>query len=399
MSKTTIGFNIHPTKTLRYLIKEGKTLVFKSRVNFDTGIGLDTYPMNTGEILEKVCKMYIDGFTEGNKNIKVISNNVTYNTDAVTKGALYCISYRDEGFYVGLRTTEDYEPKEGDWWCISCNTQNQPYKPYPGVPIILNNVCPNDTFVIVYDKTSHIIFAGTNTNVNSGYYITIQAYVNGSYTACTANKTNATDLMWPVRSITIGNKITFRTGKNVDNIQTDFGIDVLTAIGPTCFLMKTINFSDILSYQNTGKMGGIILGEELEVRNNNLTTSKSIPYDNNTQVAIFMYDANGNLMNYTGIYYNQCGPKASIYKESTDTKNSIYNIYSVQHYNYMYIYKYDYISYFENTIPRKLNFEHNIQGVEIKYTIRAFKVLQNNMTTPSLLSNNLNSNSNDETDG
>lgn len=374
-----------------------ETLILKTAVATNSTVKLTDCPMSSGEILEMVCRLYANGLTSGNRAIKAIGNAVTYNTDAVTEGDIYCVSYRDGGFYVGKRISEDYEPKEGDWWCISSNTQNQPYKPYPSSPTVLNNVCPDNSYVIVYDKASHIIFAGTNTNVDSGYYITIQAYVNGSYTAGTTSKTNATDLMWPVRNVTIGNKITFRTGKNVDNIQTDFGINVLTAIGPTCFLMKPISASDILSYQNTGKMGGIILGEEIEVISNNLTTPKSIPYDNNTQVAIFMYDSNGNLMNYTGKYSNQYGPKASIYKVSTDTKNSIYNIYSVQHYNYMYIYQYDYMSYFENTEPRKLIFEHNMQSIEIEYTIRAFKVLQNNMTTSSLLSNNLNSN--DETDG
>lgn len=398
MNKTTIGFNIHPTKTLRYLIKEGKTLVFKSRVNFDTGIGLDTYPMSTGEILEKVCKIYADGFTEGNKSIKVISNNVTYNTDAVTKGALYCISYRDGGFYVGLRTTEDYEPKEGDWWCISCNTQNQPYKPYPSSLIILNNICPNDTFVIVYDKASHIIFAGTNTNVDSGYYISIQAYVNGSYTAGTTSKTNATDLMWPIRSVAIGNKITFRTGKNVDNIQTDFGIDVLTAIGPTCFLMKIITASDILSYQNTGKMGGIILGEEINVSYSSNHTICSITIDNAKDYAIFFFDVDNNLVNVEYATQNRHGAKGTIYNTNA---NNIYNIYATQLFDKMYIYNKDFEAvYDDGVISRGMTLNLTNDGISYAYTIRAFKVLQNNMATPSLLSNNLNSNiPNDETDG
>lgn len=420
MSKTTIGFNIHPTKTLRYLIKEGKTLVFKSRVNFDTGIGLDTYPMSTGEILEKVCKMYADGFTEGNKSIKAISNNVTYNTNAVTKGALYCISYRDGGFYVGFRTTEDYEPKEGDWWCYFTVTKTIKYNTDSSgggyvdflrgeeVGLFLDTTYnPNEyKWYFTFLKDGVIVNTYNLVGNSEFYFLTVD--INNSYQLVNANSYQGKLLKYPLPSAQILNNKSIIGYTNNSTTYNNKGT-VFRKLGTpnvtekvSILLWKPITTSDILSYQNTGKMGGIILGEELEVISNTVTSSKQILYDSNTQIAVFVFDENGNMINLNmASVSGSIGIKCSIYKLNSDdsSKNSIFNIYAMNQYNYMYIYQYDYASYFENDIKHKLTFERTNGGIEYSYTIRAFKVLQNNMATPSLLSNNLNSNSNDETDG
>ena len=72
-----------------------ETLILKTAVVTNSTVKLTDCPMSAGEILETACRLFTNGVTSGNRAIKVVGNNVTYNTDAVTSGDLYCVSYRD----------------------------------------------------------------------------------------------------------------------------------------------------------------------------------------------------------------------------------------------------------------------------------------------------------------
>ena len=62
--KNTIGFNLHPTKTLRYRIKNNKTLIFKSRMNYNTGITINDYPLINSDVVDKLTFLRNKGFTQ-----------------------------------------------------------------------------------------------------------------------------------------------------------------------------------------------------------------------------------------------------------------------------------------------------------------------------------------------
>ena len=81
--KNTIGFNLHPTKTLRYRVKNNKTLIFKSRMNYNTGITINDYPLINSDVVDKLTFLRNKGFTQ----YKFIggNNSTAFNTP-INKG-------------------------------------------------------------------------------------------------------------------------------------------------------------------------------------------------------------------------------------------------------------------------------------------------------------------------
>lgn len=81
--KNTIGFNLHPTKTLRYRVKNNKTLIFKSRMNYNTGISINDYPLINSDVVDKLTFLRNKGFTQ----YKFIggNNSTAFNTP-INKG-------------------------------------------------------------------------------------------------------------------------------------------------------------------------------------------------------------------------------------------------------------------------------------------------------------------------
>ena len=253
-----------------------ETLILKTAVATNSTVKLTDCPMSSGEILEMVCRLYANGLTSGNRCFKAIGNAVTYNTDAVTEGDIYCVSYRDGGFYVGLRTTEDYEPKEGDWWC--CH-------------IISSNWICDTQFVnkeLIFN--SYGLAYSVRYNGIVGNFIT-QSALQSTRGNWSKLMTNETPRRYKVVSNRDGLFIDYTTqnpwtedvlvaGNNTLGAKDDLDVNKLPRLA---MLWKPISNSDILSYQNTGKMGALMLSDAIDksvtVSSNVLASLSAIEVD------------------------------------------------------------------------------------------------------------------------
>lgn len=299
MSKNTICFNIHPIKTLCYKLKTGKTLVFKGRLRANTGIGLNTYPMSTGEILEQVCRMFTDGYTEGNRSIKVVGDTVTYNTASTDKGDLYCIAYKDGGFYVGKRTSEDYEPKEGDWWCYSMKSDLYSCQ---------SNYLPQDliftSYVLAYPKRYDKIVSNwieqPQLQSTIGLWSKLQSNTTPAQYKTVSNRNGL--------FVDYHNATRFADGilvKADNSLGAKDDLDV-NRMKRYTFVCRPISASDILSYKVTGHMNHLIVGNASIshprdsgkfIFGSNAGPTFNNTWDFNTKYLLMVTDETGNIYN------------------------------------------------------------------------------------------------------
>lgn len=331
--------------------------------------------LRKAEILEVVCKLYADGFT-GNKIIKAIGNAVTYNTDAVTEGDIYCVSYRDGGFYVGLRTTEDYEPKEGDWWCYSSSKTNyEAYSEYIPFPLMKLSYCLG--YLKYYDSIVTNWITQPNLQSTKGVWSKLM--------------NNTTPSVYQVVSSRNGLFIDYSevsnpsyTDDSIVRVNNSFGpkdvIDVNRKPRYT-FLFKPISIADLLVYKATSQMGLLMFGEELEVSDNtSYNANKQFRIKNNVKYAVVYYDADNNQVEVDFATQNRHGAKCTMYNNN----DNIYNIYATEKIgtgsNAIYIYQLDFESHYQDGVmERQITSEKRVEGETGAYHhIKVFPVLQDN---------------------
>ena len=251
-----------------------ETLILKTAVATNSTVKLTDCPMSAGEILEMVCRLYAKGLTSGNRCFKAIGNAVTYNTDAVTEGDIYCVSYRDGGFYVGLRTTEDYEPKEGDWWCYA------QFKPVNKLTSPINNrvYTQIQSFNYIFNPFLFCVYF----NGKIGIATTLQG------AGAVVDFTKDTSV-YQCDNVTVDGLLLSATPKADLNYMMQAResgpIDIKIEINktPTFLMFHKLTASDILSYQNTGKMGALMLSDAIDksvtVSSNVLASLSAIEVD------------------------------------------------------------------------------------------------------------------------
>ena len=381
-----------------------ETLILKTAVATNSTVKLTDCPMSSGEILEMVCRLYANGLTSGNRCFKAIGNAVTYNTDAVTEGDIYCVSYRDGGFYVGLRTTEDYEPKEGDWWCYH----------------ITSSIWECDTYFfnknLIFNSYGLVYSVRYNGIVNN--YI-IQSEIQSTRGNLSKLMTNETPKRYKAVSNRYGLFTDYTTqdpwtedvlvaGNNSIGAKDDLDVNRLPRLA---MLWKPITASDILAYKVTYHMGHLMVGNASMTHPKNDSSkyifgSDTYPsfnntWDFNTKYLLIVTDENGNIYNLK----QSSSIPFYVRLKGTSTQAAACNI-NVDYINGCFI--------TTETLAEKLDEEYldkesytyvngydNQIVISTSYIIYKIPILQNNMVTPSLLSNNLNSNNipNDETDG
>ena len=305
-----------------------ETLILKTAVATNSTVKLTDCPMSSGEILEMVCRLYANGLTSGNRCFKAIGNAVTYNTDAVTEGDIYCVSYRDGGFYVGLRTTEDYEPKEGDW-CIQFVKAQCTYE-YSKTKRNTVHKLISGTYLAFYDKYTNQIIGGNKAkNTYRSYYMsTITPDVE--WISLHIDKANKKDLMYPIKSEVLNAKGYWGlAGNNTaeDHLIEDFNIDT-TKLGPDFLEFKLISASDILAYNATGHMGWLILSDATLAftKTGPYSSSRTAAYSENTVDvnAIYVLEVriNGQRAHITAAglnyVYSEIGQKGNVPYELVD---------------------------------------------------------------------------------
>lgn len=271
-----------------------ETLILKTAVSTNSTVKLTDCPMSAGEILEMVYRLYANGLTSGNRCFKAIGNAVTYNTDAVTEGDIYCVSYRDGGFYVGLRTTEDYEPKEGDWWCYfnqtrtGAGTVTQNGVRYIDVLRGIDIGLFADEYYLNSNKWFYVIIGNaiTANPINTFYYL---SYKNDSYSISSSSTVGNKYIKTPEPNSSVadylygyvsGTTNYAQKGLIVRAISDDPNITPLKA---TALMFKPISVADLLAYQNTGKMGALMLSDAIDksvaVSSNVLASLSAIAVD------------------------------------------------------------------------------------------------------------------------
>lgn len=247
-----------------------ETLILKTAVATNSTLKLTDCPMSSGEILEMVCRLYANGLTSGNRCFKAIGNAVTYNTDAVTEGDIYCVSYRDGGFYVGLRTTEDYEPKEGDWWCIYSepnvnytNSSKVSQKLYRTeiIKLLACLAIDNTSKKVYYPKSNAFYF--TTANIQA---VTINRYTGNRLTGVPAQQSS---ILVDGLLSKLGTECYNQNNLPSEAIGEDF----------TGIFLKQLTNSDITAYNATGHIGWLILSDAT------LAFTKTGPYSSNRTAA------------------------------------------------------------------------------------------------------------------
>lgn len=249
-----------------------ETLILKTAVSTNSTVKLTDCPMSAGEILEMVCRLYANGLTSGNRCFKAIGNAVTYNTDAVTEGDIYCVSYRDGGFYVGLRTTEDYEPKEGDWWCYAQFKSNNKLTSPINERIYtqkqsFNYIFNPFLFCVYYNGMIGIATTVQGVNVVTDFTKDVSAYncIDVTVNGLLLSAIPGTNYMMQAR----------------ESGPTNIKVEINKT--PRFLLFHQLTFSDILSYQNTGKMGALMLSDAIDksvaVSSNVLASLSAIEVD------------------------------------------------------------------------------------------------------------------------
>lgn len=412
-----------------------ETLIIKSAVKTNSTIKLTDCPMASGEILETVCRLFTNGVTSGNRAIKVVGNNVTYNSDAVTSGDLYCVSYRDGGFYVGARVSEDYEPKEGDWWCYYTVTKTIKYNIDSSgggyadllrgedIGLFLDTAYnPNEyRWYFTFLKDGVIVNTYNLVSNSEFYFLTVDA--NNSYSLTNANSYQGKLLKYPLPSTNILNNKSLigytnnsTTYNNKGTVFRKLGTPNITE-KVSILLWKPITASDILAYQATGHMGHLMVGNASVTHPRNNTSkfifgSDAYPtfnntWDFNTKYLLIVTDENGDIYNLQQVsripfYVRQPGEStqiASCYIKVDYINGCLIMTETLAEKldeEYLDIASYNYINGYQNNT-----------SLPTSYTVYKIPILQDNRsaTLNALNTNLLNSNQtdvqpiNDETDG
>lgn len=278
-----------------------ETLILKTAVATNSTVKLTDCPMVSGEILEMVCRLYANGLTSGNRCFKAIGNAVTYNTDAVTEGDIYCVSYRDGGFYVGARQTEDYTPQVGDLWMFPASTFIDYATYYPNWQSI-TDYYPTGFYVKVLDASDILAYSATG---HMGWLILSDATLaftktgpySSSRTAAYSENTVDVNAIY-VLEVRINGQRAHITAAGLNYVYSDIGqkgnAPYELVDGLLIFNQTAKQYSDVNDYNVDNLLKGFYALTTLETASNTdtVTVYKYEVYQDNRPVALNSLNTN-----------------------------------------------------------------------------------------------------------